>query len=150
MGLCTHCGLILVRPHDHALGKMKRLFTVLLLAWCAAAHATEPDYKGSCVWVIEHCTTNQVPKDERVFVATTPGSALPSYIAILRYHDGLSIRNLIDQTRFSSTNAAVSVYRSGRPFKARFHQVVKAGELPTFKLKPLDMIWIGDPKLPQT
>jgi hypothetical protein len=98
---------------------------------------------------MDHCATNQVPARERVFVATTPGSAPPSTEVILRYGKGLSIREIIDQTRFRGTNAAVTVLRSKKPVTPVFNALVRAGDGPVFRLKPLDMVWVGDPLLPQ-
>ena len=128
---------------------MKRLLIAAFLIWCAAAHATGPEYASSRVWVVERCRTNQIPTQEQIFVATTPGSAPPAFVGILRYRDGLSIRDLIDQTRFRGTNAVVIVLRSQRPAKPVFDGLVAASEKPKFALKPLDMVWVGQPGLPR-
>ncbi len=128
---------------------MKRLLTAALLFWCAAAYGTGPEYRSSCSWVGERCPINQVPAQERVFVATTPGSEGPNEAAVLRYRKGLSIREIIDQTRFRGTNAAVTVLRSKKPGTPVFNAVVSADDRPGFKLKPRDMVWVGDPRLPQ-
>lgn len=128
---------------------MKRLLVATFLTWCAGAYAMGPEYQSSCAWVVERCPTNKVPTQERVFIATTPGSAPPALVTILRYRRGLSIRGIIDQTRFRGTNAVVTVLRSQKPTSPAFYRVVKRDEHPAFALKPLDMIWVGDPMLPQ-
>jgi hypothetical protein len=122
---------------------MKRLLAVALFALCAVAHATGPEYWSSRSWVIERCSTNQVRPRERVFIATTPGSGPPAFATIVRYRKTLSIREVIDQTRFRD-NAAVTVLRSGRPATPVFDTVVRADECPTFALKALDMVWVGE------
>ena len=128
---------------------MKRLLIAAFLIWCAAAHATGPEYASSRAWVIERCRTNQIPTQEQVFVATSPGSAPPSFVGILRYREGLSIRDLIDQTRFRGTNAVVIVLRSQQPATPVFDAQVAATERPRFALKPLDMVWVCQPGLPR-
>jgi hypothetical protein len=127
---------------------VKRLLIPLFLAWCTVALANDPTYLGYRSWIIEHCSTNQVPADEQVFLATPPGCAPPLFTAILRYHDGLSIRDLIDKTQFRGTNATVTVLRSQKP-NIVFDTMVSANERPTFALKPLDVILICDPRLPR-
>lgn len=131
--------------YDH----MKILTVLALFLSCIAVWATGPEYHSSCTWVLERCPTNQVSAGERVFIATTPGSAGPNFAKILRYRKSLTIRKIVDQTRFRGTNAAVTVLRS-QPGAPVFDAVVKNGERPSFALKPLDMIWIGDSRLPRT
>ncbi len=128
---------------------MKRLLIAGLLIWCATAQANDAVYASSRAWVVERCRTNQIPTQEQIFVATTPGSAPAAFVGILRYRDGLSIRDLIDQTRFRGTNAVVIVLRSERPATPVFDGLVAATERPKFALKPLDMVWVGQPGLPR-
>jgi hypothetical protein len=128
---------------------MKLLPIALLLCWHFAARAAGPEYYSSCAWVVEGCLSNDVPANKRIFLATTPGSAPPRVAAIIRYRRSLSIRDLVDLTRFRGTNAGVTVLRSERPTIPVYDELVKPGERPTFKLKPLDMIWVGDPLLPR-
>ena len=132
------------------LEKMKRFFIMALLAGCVTAYATGPEYQSSRAWVIARCTTNRVPANKQIYVATTPGSGEPSFVAVLNYRKGLGIRELVDQTRFRGTHAGVTILRSRQPGTPVFRAVVKTGERPAFSLKPLDMIWIGDPRLPST
>jgi hypothetical protein len=144
------CGSAWRYALSYTLEKMKRFCIVAMLAWCVTARATGPEYQSSRAWVIEQCATNRIPAKEQVYVATTPGSGDPSFVAVLRYRKDLSIRELIDQTRFRGTNAAVTVLRSRQPGTPVFGAMVKAGERPAFSLKPLDMVWIGDPRQPST
>ena len=128
---------------------MKRLLIAALLIWCSPAYATGPEYASSRAWVIERCPTNQIPTQEQIFVATTPGSAPPAFVGILRYRVGLSIRDLIDKTRFRGTNAVVIVLRSHRPATPAFDGRVAATEKPKFAIKPLDVVWVGQSGLPR-
>jgi hypothetical protein len=90
---------------------MKRLLITVFFALSAVAQIARPTYSGHGSysgyrsWIIEHSITNQVPTDERIFVATPPPAplALPSpraFVAIIRYHEGSTIGTLIDQTPF--------------------------------------------------
>jgi hypothetical protein len=92
-------------------------------------------------WVEKSCATNTVPKDERVFIGH--GSA-SDYATILRYHKGISLREIIDGTPYKGTIVTILVMRPDgtNPKSGGFFREVKPSETPDFEVKPLDLIWI--------
>jgi hypothetical protein len=90
-------------------------FTALkaLLIFCslivgAPLYATPPEYYSSRKWVEERCTTNDTPKSEHLFL----GRVVPQeYAAIVQYHRGISLREIIDQTQFKGTTVNICVLR---------------------------------------
>lgn len=103
-------------------------------------YAMSPEYFSSRKWVEERCTTNGTPKSERLFL----GRVVPQkYAAIIQYHVGISIREIIDQTPFKGTTVNVCVLRPHvDPTTNLMH--VAPTDTPKFEVKPLDMIWICD------
>jgi hypothetical protein len=131
---------------------MRRIAVIALTCLCgAAAWAFPPPYPWSCAWVEEHSTTNDVPKNERLFVGIqTPSTGRGQ---IDRYQSGLSLRTIIGESVFSNSDVYVLILRAGQSEgqigQVVFDGVVKPNEKPAVALKPLDMIWLTDPGMPQ-
>jgi hypothetical protein len=106
--------------------------------FCISAHADIPAYSPTRNWVEKQCTTNTTPKNERIFIGHAESS---DYASIIRFHMGISLREIIDGTQFKGKTVSVVVMRPGWMSKII---VVKPTETPGFDVKPLDVIWIYD------
>jgi hypothetical protein len=117
---------------------MKVLIAFCILLTGASLYATPPEYYSSRTWVEERCSTNTTPKDERIFV----GRVVPKeYAGIIRFHNGMTLREVVDQTPFKGTAVMVYVLRGGRteigtPFR------VAPADRPDYEIRSLDMIWL--------
>jgi hypothetical protein len=115
------------------------------LIFCAlivgmSLHAIPPEYFSSRKWVEDLCSTNQTPRDERLYL----GRVVPQkYGAIIRYHRGITLREIIDQTPFKGATVTVCVLRPHADPKTNL-TLVKPKDRPKFEVKPLDVIWIYD------
>jgi hypothetical protein len=118
-----------------------RIFLILFsLCFCTSLHATPPEYSSSRKWVEQRCITNTTPEDERLFL----GRVVPhEYAAIIPYHEGITIREIIDQTPFKGTTVNIIVLR---PHVDPLTNLMKVEptDKPSFKVKALDTIWICD------
>jgi len=117
---------------------MKVFIALFSLTLCMAAHAMSPEYSSSRKWVEEQCRTNSTPKDERVFV----GRVVPKkYAGVIRFHTGITLREIIDQTPFKATAVMVCVLRADRRASPKVFRVT-ASEKPDYEVKNMDMIWL--------
>jgi hypothetical protein len=120
------------------LGIMRALITACVLLVCASVRAVQPEYFSSCRWVEQQCGTNMTPKDECVYV----GRIEPhKYAAIIHFHTGMTLREIIDQTPFKGTAVTVHVLRAKRPISMYYFRV-GASEQPDYQIKNQDMIWL--------
>jgi hypothetical protein len=119
---------------------MRALVILFLLTVCTSLYAMSPEYSSSRKWVEQLCTTNQTPTDERLFL----GRVVPQkYAAIIRYHRGITLREIIDQTPFKGATVHVCVLRPHVDATTNII-LVKPTDQPKFEIKPLDMIWLYD------
>jgi len=120
---------------------MRLIIILSALMFCVSVRADIPAYTPMRDWVEKSCATNTVPKDERVFIGH--GSA-PDYATMLRYHKGISLREIIDETPYKGTAVTVLVMHSddANPKSRGFFREIKPTETPDFEVKPLDLIWI--------
>ena len=129
-------GAFFVRHHC----AMRALLIFFALTVCDSLHAASPEYFSSRKWVEQLCSTNQTPKDERLFL----GRVVPQkYGAIISYHRGITLREIIDQTPFKGTTVHACVLRPHVDAATNII-LVKPTDLPKFEIKPLDMIWLYD------
>jgi hypothetical protein len=113
------------------------LFFLLLL--CEPVYAARLTYSACREAVEEQCATNTTPQDERNFVRVMPTREA----FIVRFHQGITLREIIDQTSFRGKTARVSVLRADHPildYRIRVGRKEKANE----EVKPLDLIVIND------
>ena len=63
---------------------------------------------------------------------------------ILHYHDGILLRDVIDATRYKSTNQVFVVILRSDSYKTGpvFFDYVKATEKPKFRLREQDVVWL--------
>ena len=112
--------------------------TLVLSGSCISAFADIPAYSPDRDWVEKHCTTNTVPKDERIFLGHNYSG---DYSNIIRYHKGISLREIVDQTPFKGKTVSVIVMR---PKWMSDVIVIKPAEKVEFEVRPLDVVWIYD------
>ena len=127
---------------------MKTLILAAFILCCALARATGPEYHSTRMWIEDHCGTNQVPAEQRLFVASCPGSPLPSFAVVMPYREGISLREIIDQTRCLGTNAMVTVLRSKKSATPVYEDSIGASDKPAFVVRRLDVIYICEPTIP--
>ncbi len=112
--------------------------SLVLSGGCILAFADIPAYSPDRDWVEKHCTTNTVPQDERIFLGHNYSS---DYAGIIRYHKGISLREIVDRTPFKGKTVSVIVMR---PKWMSETFVIKPTENVEFEVKPLDVVWIYD------
>jgi hypothetical protein len=111
------------------------------------SYATRPDYKSSIAWVEKHSSTNNLVTNEKLYVASVPGDP-PASATIIAFTNGVSLRLVIDQTRYKESDTQVTVLRSSNSNPFVFEALVKAKEKTDFKLQPGDMIWLSKTGIP--
>jgi hypothetical protein len=115
------------------------LFFLLLL--CEPVYAAHLTYPACRKAVEEQCPTNTTPQDERIFVRVMPTREA----IIVRFHKGITLREIIDQTSFKGKTAWVTVLRADHP-ALDYRTRVGRKEKPKDEVKPLDLIVINDTK----
>jgi hypothetical protein len=121
--------------------RMRTIIILAALMLCASVRGDIPAYAPMRDWVEKRCTTNTVPKDERVFIGH--GSA-PDYATIIQHRKGMGLREIIDETPYKGKMVTILVMRAEDTNKKSgcFFREVKPSEKPDFQVKPLDLIWI--------
>ena len=117
---------------------MKVFIALFAMTLCMTAHATAPEYFSSRKWVEEQVGTNSTAKEERVFV----GRVGPKkYAGVIRFHNGITLREIFDQTPFKGTAVMVCVLRADHRNSPNVFRVA-ASEKPDYQVKNMDMIWL--------
>jgi hypothetical protein len=111
---------------------------LVLSGGCISVFADSPGYSPSRDWVEKHCSTNTVPKDERIFIGHNYSG---DYASIVLYHKGIGLREIVDKTPFKDETVYVIVMQP----KSNSHLIaIKPTEKIEFEVKPLDVVWIYD------
>jgi hypothetical protein len=110
--------------------------TVLLLV-CESVYAHHVTYSASCRFVEERCATNRTPQDERVYVLAG------DHPSIVRFHHGITLREIIDLTSFKGKTAWICVLRSSHPVLDHWTRVGRKDK-PKDEVKPQDLILLND------
>ena len=120
--------------------RMKAFTTLLFTLLASAAFAQPPSYNYTRKTVIEQNPTCRIPEIERLFVSDDYKSGF-----IVRFRDGVTLRQIIDLTEYKNKEVSVIVLRSGfeTPRTYPFWGVVKPAEKLTFSLKSGDVILLG-------
>jgi hypothetical protein len=118
--------------------KLLLCLTLVLGGGLASALADNPAYSPARDWVEKHCTTNTVPKDERIFLCHNDSN---DYANIVLYDKGIDLREIVDQTPFKDKTVSLIVMRP----EGAIHEIVikPAGKI-EFEIKPLDVVLIYD------
>lgn len=120
------------------------ILSLLLLA--IPVQAQPPSYGGIKLLAEQHDPTNSIPHEERIYFCTEWG--IPEKSFIREFEDGITIRRLIDETKFKGKDVEVSVYRRDAPknFGIVFHSTINPTNTPSFQLKAEDAILFMDPR----
>jgi hypothetical protein len=118
---------------------MRTLIAILCLT-AASAFAMGPEYFSSRQWIEDHTPKDKTPKEQRIFVGD---SKQTTRTFIMRYHQGVSLRDIIDATHFRTNDVMVTVLRSERKIDPVFDDIVRASAKPSFTVRAQDVIWIS-------
>jgi hypothetical protein len=125
---------------------MRALIAISVLLVCTAVQAAGLKYFGCRKWIEQQCATNTTPQDERLFV----GRILPpTWASIVRFHRGVTLREIIDGTPLRGKTVLVRVMRPDDSTKMGLftrptYIKVEPSDKPNYELKPLDVIWLCD------
>ena len=118
--------------------KLIPCLALVLSGGLTSALADIPAYSPARDWVEKHCTTNTIPKDERIFLCHSNSD---NYANVVRYHKGIDLREIVDQTPFKDKTVYLIVMRPGETI----HEIIiKPAEKNEFEIKPLDVVLIYD------
>jgi hypothetical protein len=125
---------------------MRVLFAACVLLGWASASAGGPNYNSGRKWVEDRCAANTIPQDERIFVFRWVAA---KYAGIMRFHEGISLREIVDQTPLKGKVLQIIVMRTEPLRSGQYttrHCISRVGpfERPDYKLKRQDLIWLLD------
>jgi hypothetical protein len=124
---------------------MRALIAVSAFLVCILVQALDWNYFAARKWVEEQCGTNAPPQPERLFVGRF---ASPKYAAIIPFHRGMTLREIIDQTPLKGKVVFVCAmwpdYLKTGPFTRHAYIRVRPSENPDYEVKSLDVIWLYD------
>jgi hypothetical protein len=116
------------------------LFGLLLCSWVNCLSQQLGDYLSCRQWVEQRIGgTNQIAKEERIFVV----SGAPEYAAIVQFRKGITLREIIDQTRFRNATLTV-VVKCPNKSEDRVFPKVGPSDTPEFEVKKTDLLWLFD------
>ena len=118
---------------------MKTFTTLLFMLLATAILAQPPTYDHARKTVIDQNPKNEIPDAERIFVSDNYQSGI-----IVRFRDGITLRDIIDQTKYKDKECPVVVLRSSDRLPVySFMGTVKPSDKPTFSLKTGDVVLLG-------
>jgi hypothetical protein len=118
-----------------------RIVTAILLSLVSlTCFAMLPEYFSSRQWIEQHAPKSQTPQDDRIFVGD---SIATTNTFIVRFQAGVSLRVVIDSTRYKGSDVDVIVLRSEHKTQPVFMETVKRDEKPQFQLRAKDVIWVA-------
>lgn len=86
---------------------MKTLVTLMFMLLAFAVIAQPPTYDYTRKTVVEQNPNSKIPEAERIFVSDNYKSGV-----IVQFRDGITLRDVIDQTKYKSKEVPVVVLRS--------------------------------------
>jgi hypothetical protein len=120
---------------------MKTFATLLFVLLATQAWAMRPTYDSVRKSVEQQNPTNAIPAAERVFVSDNYTDGV-----IVHFREGITLREIIDETKLKGKDASVIVLRSPNNTtmdKAAFFETVKPSDKPPFVVKPGDVIYFS-------
>jgi hypothetical protein len=122
--------------------RVKTFTTFLLLASCVTPFAIGPQYSSLRDWVEKRSSSNQTPPSDRVFV-----NFLWKDSAIVFYHKGMTIQEVIGKTQFREQPLRISVFRAGHkpPGEPVYDEISGKPDRAHFAIEPLDVLWLEEP-----
>jgi hypothetical protein len=136
---------------------MKILAILLLLLLGVSVQAQPPSYGGVRELAEQQDPTNSIPPEERIYICSE--WPVHQYSFIQRYQEGLTIRQLIDNTKYKSTRVEVKVFRpltknsnANEVFTEGcvFDEVVSPTNSPAYTIKARDAILLENMNLPRS
>ena len=122
---------------------MRIVVTFILLVVASSLRAGLPTYSALRECVEKENPTNSIPASERVFICPDYHHDMCPYFQetfILRYQDGMTLRQIIDKTKFKGTSVEVWVYRKSDV--PSFQATIQPTDKPAFTVKPEDVVLI--------
>jgi hypothetical protein len=125
-----------------------RILAVILLSLASlTCFAVLPEYFSSRQWIEQHAQKSTIPQEKRIFVGECNSTNRVSHY-ILRYRDGILLRDVIDVTHYKGMDVFVIALRSEHKTEPVFFDTVKQSEKPKFEIKAGDVIWLAPPGTP--
>jgi hypothetical protein len=119
--------------------RMKTFTTLLFMLLATAVLAQPPTYDYTRKTVVDQNPKSEIPEAERLFVSDNYQSGI-----IVHFRDGITLRDIIDQTKYKNKECPVVVLRSSDRLPVySFMGSVKSSDKPTFSLKPGDVVLLG-------
>jgi hypothetical protein len=119
---------------------MRILSLMLCLSFAVSALATGPEYFSSRQWIEEHTPKDKTPKEPPIFVGDSKQTARTF---IIRYREGISLRDIINATHLKTNDVMVTVLRSDRKIDPVFDGIVRASAKQSFTVRAQDVIWLS-------
>ena len=119
---------------------MRNLLVIFLLFVTMTSFAMLQEYSPSRQWIEQHMPNDKTPTDQRIFVGDSKAT---TNTYILRYHEGILLRDVIDAAHFRDTDVFVIVLRNRPNAETVFFNTVGRMEKPKFKVEAQDMIWVS-------
>jgi hypothetical protein len=122
---------------------MKRvaLFFAVLL-FCLPTYAGGiPKYPWCKDWIEKHCATNMPSTNECVFIGH---DVSPQYAAKIPFHQGITLREIINQTPYSKGTANIWIMHQHPKEKETAGEfiTVKPKDNPEFQVRESDVLWV--------
>ncbi len=115
---------------------MRALITAIFVFVAAAAGAMAPEYDSSRRWVEQNNSADKTRATKRVFVVYSTNSL------ILRFHEGMSLREIVDATPLKGKAVTVYILRESQKTKPVFDEKAEASAKPSFQTRPRDLLFI--------
>jgi hypothetical protein len=125
---------------------MKTILIFLCSLFCVEVYATLPVYSDVRAYVERHNPNDQTPSTNRIFMAFERSDS-----AIIPYHNGMKLEDVIKQSRFRGRDVFIFVFRceaSGRPEITVYDSRLTKLKSSEFVLRPLDAIHLVDIRTP--
>jgi len=118
---------------------MRPVILALLFLIAGEVWVQAPEYEYSRRWVEEHNPDDHTPAADRIFVAYSN-----DYTAIVGFREGITLRDIIGQTKAKDKTVRVMVLRGTDKISPVFDEVVAPTDKPAYLLKPRDVVWLTD------
>jgi hypothetical protein len=117
---------------------MKLIALLASFLFCVSVQGSNFDYTTAREWVEKECATNAIPKAERVFIVSNRSAQRPEFAGIIRFRQGIKLREIVDQTPFKNATITIMVMNERQDRSV----TVNPSANPEFEVRPLDVLWI--------
>ena len=123
---------------------MKTLATLIFFLLGLQCWAQPPSYDYLRKTVQEQDPKDKTPAAERIFVSYNYKDGV-----IIRFHDGITLREIIDQSTRRGKAVQVRILRSpDNKTRAVFDRAIEPHHKPSFIIKPQDVVFLQEPYTP--